>query len=132
MLPFSFSDLPSVDLLPPKIISDLRDVAAYYYDTPGENHSGNFKSSNNNIILIILLSHFRHNEYVLPDSFQPARQSTQLPQGGQSESVSTRSKCKTQFSTLKHVSTCTFILFDRCQRSQLLVAVSHQVYCICM
>ena len=38
---FSSPDLPSVDLLPPKVISDLRDVAAYYYDTPGENHSGN-------------------------------------------------------------------------------------------
>ena len=52
----------------------------------------------NNIILI----DFRYNEYVLPDSFQPAGQSTQLPQGGQSESVSTCSKCKTQFSKLKH------------------------------
>ena len=33
-------DLPSVDLLPPKVITDLRDVAAYYHDSPGENHSG--------------------------------------------------------------------------------------------
>ena len=37
-------DLPSVDLLPPKVITDLRDVAAYYHDSPGENHSGNLSS----------------------------------------------------------------------------------------
>ena len=40
LIHFASPDLPSVDLLPPRVISDLRDVAAYYHDSPGENHSG--------------------------------------------------------------------------------------------
>ena len=35
------SGLPSVDLLPPKVITDLRDVATYYLDSPAENNTGN-------------------------------------------------------------------------------------------
>ena len=35
-------DLPSVDLLPPKVISDLRDVAAYYHESLADNQSGNY------------------------------------------------------------------------------------------
>ena len=55
---FSSPDLPSVDLLPPKVISDLRDVAAYYYDTPGENHSGNSNPPLFHIISVYLTRHW--------------------------------------------------------------------------
>ena len=99
---FSSPDLPSVDLLPPKVISDLRDVAAYYYDTPGENHSGNSNPPLFHIISVyfnetLAPAFFRYNEHVLPDSLQPAGQGTQLPKRGHSESVSACSKCMKLF-----------------------------------
>ena len=44
---FVSPDLPSVDLLPPKVISDLRDVAAYYHDSLADNQSGNYNIPHN-------------------------------------------------------------------------------------
>lgn len=99
-------DLPSVDLLPPKVIEDLRDMAAYYHSSPGENHSGMciitsvlpppLTPLNISSIIHAHYSFSRHNEHVLPDSFEPVGKSTEFSQRRQPEPVSAGSKCNTQ------------------------------------